>query len=109
MRKEAVERYLDDLIRNASGNLPIQYVFGFISNSTIYRYHRISMRRAVLEEILIKVIEQNHEKAGMEGITPEKLTSVLGDNGIVAKRNNGNGDYYSFSFLYKYRLQLHGS
>lgn len=109
VRKEAVEDYLDDLIRNAKGNLPIQYVFEFISNTANRRYHRISMRRPVFEELLQSVIELNSEKDGMEGVTIEQLTAILVDNGIVAKTNRGSGDLYSFSFLYKYRLGLHGS
>lgn len=109
VRKEAVEDYLDDLIRNAKGNLPIQYVFEFISNTRVKRYHRISMRRPVFEELLQIVITKNAEKEGMEGITMEQLKNILVDNGIVAKTNRGSGDLYSFSFLYKYRLGLHGS
>lgn len=109
VRKEAVEDYLDDLIRNAKGNLPIQYVFDYISSTVSKRYHRISMRRPVFEELLQSVIEKNEEKDGMEGITVEQLTAILIDNGIVAKTNRGSGDLYSFSFLYKYRLGLHGS
>lgn len=109
VRKEAVKDYLDDLIRNANGNLPIQYVFEYISNTQNMRYHRISMRRAVFEELLGKVIEVNQGKVGMESITLEKLANILVDNGIVAIQNRGNMDFYTFSFLYKYRLGLHGS
>lgn len=109
VRKEAVEDYLDDLIRNAKGNLPIQYVFDFISTSEVYKYHRISLRRPVFEDLLKAVIMKNAEKEGMDGISVEQLTTILVDNGIVAKTNRGNGDLYSFSFLYKYRLGLHGS
>ena len=109
VRKEAVEGYLEDLIHNAIGNLPIQYVFDFISDSKNMRFHRISMRRSVFEEMLSKVIDANLEKKGMESMTIELLTDILVDNGIVAKHNHGNGDYYSFSFLYKYRLGLRGS
>lgn len=109
VRKEAVEDYLDDLIRNAKGNLPIQYVFDYVSTSEVRRYHRISLRRPVFEELLHLVIDKNADKDGMEGITVEQLTTILVDNGIVAKTNRGSGDLYSFSFLYKYRLGLHGS
>ncbi len=109
VRKEAVEGYLNDLIRNAKGNLPIQYVFDFISTTEKARYHRISMRRQVFEDLLTEVIRSNAEKEEMMGMTVEQLTSILVDNGIVAKNNRGNGDFYAFSFLYKYRLALHGS
>lgn len=109
VRKEAVKDHLEDLIRNAKGNLPIQYVFEYVSSSEKPKYHRISLRRPVFEELLQAVITKNSDKEGMEGISVEQLTTILVDNGIVAKTNRGSGDLYSFSFLYKYRLGLHGS
>ena len=109
VRKEAVEGYLNDLIRNAKGNMPIQYVFDYISNSRNARYHRISMRRNVFEELLLKVMDAYSDKEDMNGMNLELLTKILVDNGIVAVQNKGSVDFYTFSFLYKYRLGLHGS
>ena len=109
VRSNAVVNHLNDLFKNTKGTMPIKYVFDFISDNPLPRYHFISMRKSSFDEILSKVIEKHVDEKEMEGMSVEKLTTLLITNGIVAKCNYGGGVIYKFSFLYKYKLKLKGS
>lgn len=109
VRKSAASNYCEDLVRGAIGNEPIQYLFSFYDKETSSRYKKISLRQALFEEMLSKVIIKYQEKESMKDMSIEALANILITNGIVKRENYGRGNIYVFSFLYKYRLGLKGS
>lgn len=107
VRLNAVKTYLSDITSEA-GNKPIDYIFEFISNTKDYRFKRLTYSAFTMERMLKTIIDTNKWKSQLQGQTVDSLESLLIDNGIVSKRNFGNGDTFRFAFLYKYRLGLRG-
>lgn len=109
VRTKAVMEHYEDMLADMIGDKVVKYTFEYIQNAKEIRYKRISQREDVFHELLEKVILTYQGKEGMNGMTVDKLASLLIDNGIVCKRNYGKGAVYVFSFLYKYNLGLKGS
>lgn len=107
VRKNAVDRHFSDIVRNEIGNKPIDLIFSYIDNHEKYR--RITLYKAIFNELLNNVIQENKENKEMQNQSVNSLEALLITNGIVKKENHGRGDEYKFAFLYKYRLGLRGN
>lgn len=107
VRKKAVDRHFNDIVRNEIGNKPIEVIFTYINNHEKYR--QITLRRNDFNELLQNVIKENERNIDMQNQSITSLETLLVTNGIVKKDNHGRGDEYKFAFLYKYRLGLRGN
>ena len=106
VRKEAVDRHFNDIVRNQIGNKPIEYLFEYIDNHKEYK--SITLKKDRFYRLFKDVINDYQDRDEMKDISPKKLEELLISNGIIKKENFGRGDEYRFPFLYKYRLGLRG-
>lgn len=106
VRKNAVDRHFEDIVRNEIGNKPVEYLFEYIDNHK--EYQSITLKKDRFYRLFEDVISEYKDRDEMNDITPRKLEELLVTNGIIKKENYGRGDEYKFPFLYKYRLGLRG-
>ncbi len=106
-RKQAVLRHFDDLQKNEIGNKPLEYIFDFLNNTKEYK--KMTLKKNDFENMLKLSLYENLKKEGMGNQTVESLTKLLTTNGIVRKNNNGQGDEFTFAYLYKSMLGLKGN
>lgn len=108
VRKLAVDRHFVDMVKNETGNKPIELIFSYIDNNN-EKYRRITLNKNTFDELLQNVIKENEGNKVMQNQSLKSLETLLVTNGIVKKDNHGRGDEYKFAFLYKYRLGLRGN
>ena len=107
VRTKAVDRYFTELAQE-TGNKDLMLIFKFFDKLELNsKYKRLTLSQKLYYEMLDEVIKTYGET--MENKGKEDLSNLLQLNGIVKEYYRQDGAYYTFAYLYKYRLGLQGT